>query len=167
MPKWYKAGKPTAWLRFRNRLGEVANVAAKRLGFPMVVEPTIYGERDAAEVERILKNGGAQQVFLSDEKYQMTDQISVEAFLALDDTDKERYVPIWHDCDDFSFRLMGQFHRGRWSCVGFAIAWSRVHAFNLFIDERGRVLVVEPQADRIFTLMDASEEYRPLELVIM
>lgn len=107
--------------------------------------------------------------FISDKRYYLPSVEDVQTFLALDDTDKEKYVTQFFDCDDFSFRLMGQIHVKPWASLAFGIAWSRVHAFNVFIGKDEQFYVVEPQNDKImlYETVKDTKEYGDLRLVIM
>lgn len=52
-------------------------------------------------------------------------------------------------CDDFSYRLMGEFSVPGWSDLAFGIVWTNLHALNCFIDESGNFWFVEPQTDTL------------------
>ena len=171
MPKWYKTGSPTLWLRSRNRLEELFRWIPK---IHDVLEPEIVGVLDANSIYTMLKEKGFKHIFLSDEQYQVTTKESIEKFLALDETDKVKYVPIWHDCDDFSFRLMGQFHRGKWGCLAIGVTWSQTHAFNDVVlailgesVSKAKLYIIEPQTDEVHLADELKEPYRPFVLVIM
>lgn len=116
-------------------------------------------------VEKLLEVYPFAKLYLADAVYYVCSRQTVEEFLAADDTEKERYVSETHDCDDFSFRLMGQFHTKPYSALAFGIAWSGVHAYNIFVSKEGSVLLVEPQTDQI--LEPSSDEAYSTELVIM
>jgi len=152
MPKWYVQGSPTLWLRIRNRIEEIANLITYKK-YPRLVEPKILGEIDHTAVYELFRYLNVKRIFLADEKYQITNITSIINFLKLDETNKRKYAPIWHDCDDFSFRLIGQFHRGKWAHCAIGIAWSPSHAYNVFItkDPNGNleVYAIEPQTDVI------------------
>lgn len=132
----------------------------------MALQPNIIGEVNSNVLYKKAKELGAQNVLLADEKYKLTDVASMKRFLELDDTDKPKYVPIWFDCDDFSFRLMGQFHTGKWASLAFGIAWSNTHAFNIFFDGN-KFWIIEPQTDQIIDAASASGAYKPIELIMM
>ena len=155
MLEWYFRGKPTRWLRLRNLLESIFRWVPK----VNVDEPNILGEKDGYWIYNELRSLGCTYIFLSDEKYQVTDKASIAQFLALDDTDKEKYTPVWFDCDNFSFRLMGQFHRGKWACLAFGIGWSETHAFNVFFDDK-ECYIVEPQTDNIIKASEAPSQYK-------
>jgi len=106
------------------------------------------------------------KLYLADVDYYLCPKQDVEEFLAEDPTDQERYVTEVFDCDDFSFRLMGQFHTKPYSALAFGIAWSSVHAYNVFIDIEGKVWIIEPQTDELIEPNEGKEEYKT-ELIIM
>jgi len=159
VPKWYRQGVPTLWLRIRNLAEELVNFVT--LGtFPTILKPEVTDTVDAHWIYKRLHEEipTLTRVLLSDEKYQLPTKDCIIKFLSLDDTDKRKYVPIWYDCDDFSFRLMGQFHRGNWACLAIGIAWSSTHAYNIFIDSLGTVYVIEPQTDVIIDHYSAARD---------
>lgn len=91
LPKWYKTGSPTLWLRSRNRLEELFRWIPK---IHDVLEPEIVGVLDANSIYTMLKKKGFEHIFLSDELYQITNLESIQRFLILDETDQVKYVPI-------------------------------------------------------------------------
>jgi len=172
LPKWYKEGSPTLWLRSRNKLEELLNLLTFGR-WPRVIKPEIVGIIDARTAYLVLKVAfpRIQRILLSDERYQITTMKSIKDFLSLDDTDKAKYVPVWYDCDDFSFRLMGQFHRGNWACLAVGIAWSKVHAYNIVILPREfaqyTVYIIEPQTDELLMAADVKDAAYDTVFVIM
>jgi len=100
MPKWYVNGVPTLWLRSRNRIEELF----RWLPRIEVLEPEIVDTVDARTIRNRLSEACPSSIhtFISDEKYQITNTRSIQKFLELDDTDKNKYVPVWFNCDDFS-----------------------------------------------------------------
>ncbi|MHA2063436.1 MAG: hypothetical protein ACXABY_03545 [Candidatus Thorarchaeota archaeon] len=88
------------------------------------------------------------QLFLSDKSYFLCAQDDIEAFLLQDKTNKFPYVANNYDCDDFSYRLMGQFSVPKWSGLCFGIVWTNTHALNCFFDESGEFWFLEPQTDK-------------------
>lgn len=124
----------------------------------LIAKPYKRKERriiDWTEVEVLLKRAFGEKCvfFLVDQKYKVPTLENVKKFLVEDKTDEYRYVPEWLDCDDFSFRLMGQFSYPGWSDIAFGIAVSQVHAYNCVIAERDgkmEVYLIEPQTDEVF-----------------
>ena len=65
-----------------------------------------------------------------------------------------KYTPEICDCDDFALisssgLALGAYKSGLATQPAFCIMWSRVHAFNGFIDNHNRVWIFEPQGGRI------------------
>jgi len=94
----------------------------------------------------------------SDDSYKLVDYDHLRAFLEDNDVSNREYIPEKHDCDDFSFILMGDVTR--WDAdLAFGIIWGITpegtgHAFNWFIDTDKKVWFVEPQTDEIFEPTD-------------
>lgn len=106
------------------------------------------------EVGAILKSY-TNNIWLSDGTFQLVDTENLKAFLASDPINGRPYVSEKHDCDDYSYELMG--HVSDWSPDNtFGIVWGLNasgggHAWNFFIDGNMEVKYVEPQNDVIFT----------------
>lgn len=92
---------------------------------------------------------GGGQVFLSDYTMTLASWDDIAWFLANDETNKATYVTEEYDCDNFSYRLMGQFSVPEWAKLAFGIVWTDVHAINCFIDEDENFWFVEPQTDEV------------------
>jgi len=116
-------------------------------------------------LEKLIEAYPCAKIYLADALYYTCPQETIESFLAEDPTDQERYTTETFDCDDFSFRLMGQFHTKPYAALAFGIAWSGVHAYNVFVSKEGKVLLVEPQTDEI--LEPTKDEVYATELIIM
>jgi len=92
-------------------------------------------------------------IHLSDKDYGLASVEDLKRFLKLDPTDKHGYVEVEHDCDDYSYTLLGA--STRWCPdLCFGLVWGVVpgiglHAFNIYINQTGQVYSVEPQTDKI------------------
>jgi len=85
-----------------------------------------------------------------DYEYALLTKKQVEEFLKSDWTNWKIYRKEKFDCDDFAIVLWGKFHEKFGNCsVGFAC--SNEHAFNIFIDDKKKLWLIEPQTDKIFT----------------
>lgn len=109
---------------------------------------------DVDSVEKLLRDAFGERciLFLVDQKYRIPTLESFRKFLQEDKTNLYKYVGEWFDCDDFSFRLMGQISIPGWSDITFGIATSMFHAYNCLIaeeDHEAKVFLVEPQTDEI------------------
>lgn len=120
--------------------------------------PKIKGKKkpvDWTVIQKLLKEAFGEKctLFLVDGKYRIPTLESFQKFLKEDKTDLFKYIPEEFDCDDFSFRLMGQVSYPGWSDIAFGIATSMTHAYNCIVCEDGgqnRVYLVEPQTDKVF-----------------
>ena len=102
------------------------------------------------ELRRLLRGQFPDaQIFLSDMDYKLCSIDDVNYFLKQDKTDKIKYQREYWDCDDASYRLLGQFSIPGWSALCFGICWSDLHSLNCFLDEAKQFWFVEPQKDTI------------------
>jgi len=92
-----------------------------------------------------------------DARYYVADIDKVREVLKETDIEKMRYEAEWYDCDDFTHALMGAFHRrkdtARTALFKTWVWWRKDqrilgHALCAMYD--GRVLMIEPQLDKIF-----------------
>ena len=122
-----------------------------------------------SEVKSILTEefGSTCKIYLSDGYYLRDTKQSLIDFLAKDNTDKFIYKKEVADCDDFSFRLLGNASFGDLEGTAFGILWTKTskcnHAVNCYIDNELNVWIVEPQNDSIFPL---PKDWHPM-LVVM
>jgi len=102
-----------------------------------------------------LDDEGIVKAFMSDEQYGLTSGAEMAGFLAEDRTNKFEYVNDLYDCDDFSYRLMGNLSVGKAARLALGIMWvvmgdGQGHALNVFVDDKLTVWCIEPQTDQIF-----------------
>ncbi len=111
-------------------------------------EPTSIGEIDNPELYKLLKELFPDAtIFLSDKTYKTCSLSDITTFLKQDMTNKIGYEDELFDCDDFSYRLMGQFSVKPWSALAFGICWTDKHALNCFVDYTRKFRFIEPQSD--------------------
>ena len=91
----------------------------------------------------------ATSLYLSDYDFLLCSPNDIALFLAQNETNKMGYVAEKRDCDDFAYRLMGDFSIPEWSDLCLGIMWTDNHAFNLFVTEEREILFIEPQTDEI------------------
>lgn len=97
------------------------------------------------------------EIKLSDSSYKLVDIERLKKFLKYNNTDRRVYKKIKHDCDDFSYILQGDVTR--WdSDLAFGIAWVHkpngvYHAMNVCITTDYEVVLIEPQTDRIISVL--------------
>ena len=119
---------------------------------PETIKPTSTEKATYTEVYEIIRDKFPEgDVYLSDKKYLLCAYDDIALFLAQDQTNKMGYVAEDLDCDDFSYRLMGQFSIPDWSALAFGIVWTSNHAQNCMIDQNKKFWFIEPQTDEIST----------------
>lgn len=106
----------------------------------------------------------ATHIYISDSTYWLCSDKDIENFLRMDETNKTPYIGEEFDCDDFSYRLMGQLSVPNWSGIAFGIVWTDLHALNCLIDESGKFWYIEPQTDR---LQEKLEEWQGSEILFI
>ena len=106
---------------------------------------------------------------VSDDYYYTTDINTIKEFLAYDKTNYKAYQSEIFDCDDFSLVLDGRVDLWQ-PALPFGIAWSKTHAFNIFIDKDKNIWIIEPQTDAVMTLEQARQsrmDYIPIKFVMI
>ena len=122
----------------------------KPLVEPEVILPTSTERIPVDELNTLIKGRFIDcQLYLSDLNYLLCSYDDIALFLAQDETNKMTYISEKRDCDDFAYRLMGQFSIPEWSDLCLGIIWTTNHAFNVFITEDKEILFIEPQSDTI------------------
>lgn len=94
-------------------------------------------------------------VYISDHEYWLCSKQDIDTILTYDKTNKAKYVSEQYDCDDFSYRLMGQLSTPTWAKIAFGIIWTDKHAFNIMVDDQLQVWFIEPQTDAVKVSLDA------------
>ena len=122
----------------------------KHIVEPETILPVSTKRISITELYSIIQSkfNGAR-IYLSDNEYLLCNPNDIALFLAQDETNKMGFVTEERDCDDFSYRLLGQFSIPDWSQLCFGIVWTDKHALNCFIDEDKNIWFVEPQTDSI------------------
>ncbi|MBW2648964.1 MAG: hypothetical protein JRC53_03970 [Deltaproteobacteria bacterium] len=148
--------------RARRRIKELEEQNSKLLELltppePPATEGIIAGANVRAAFLEVFPDS-AQHIYVSDTYYRITTIRNLRKFVEWDNTNTFGYISERHDCDDFSFSLMGAFARyPDWSSYPVAIIWADYgigpHAFTAAVawesyDNRvPRVYYIEPQND--------------------
>lgn len=121
---------------------------------PKQIKFTNKTEITGIEIGQLLKQY-CQNLWLSDGVAVLINDIDMKAFLTKNLVNDRKYITEYHDCDDYSFELMGDI-----SCVfpqgAFGMVWGNrasdgaPHAWNFYINENKEVKFIEPQNDSIF-----------------
>lgn len=117
---------------------------------PIVSTPSIRYSQVAALLTPYTKN-----IWISDDEFKTIDTENLKDFLKTNPVDGRRYITEAHDCDDYSYELMGDV--SDWNPAGaFGIVWGNraadgaPHAWNFYVDSNNQIMYVEPQTDEIF-----------------
>jgi len=108
------------------------------------------------------------QVYLSDVIYGLCSMTEAKKFSQQTKVAARKWIKEQHDCDEFSFALMGYWNEGlEQFCFG--IAWSRYHAFNIMLDHKKQVWIVEPQNNNFIRIEDIKKNklYWPIRLILI
>jgi hypothetical protein len=122
--------------------------------------PTIKGRIGADVIERLYADIFPKQrnaIYISDSVFEITTISELRRFVAWDNVNIFKYVPEYHDCDDFAMALAGDFAKyPGWSGFPVSFLWGSYyggHAFCTtvawpsFTDRTPTVYFIEPQND--------------------
>jgi len=130
--------------------------------------PKITGEIELEELYSLLKGKFPDaRIYLSDRKYNLATKSEIQRFLERDETDKYKYQVTYFDCDNYSYRLMGNASIPEWASLAFGICWTVTHAFNIFVGSDKKVYLIEPQSDKVYEFDKAPLQYKKLRLIVM
>ena len=134
-----------------------------------LTEPSTYGTISYGDVSSILNNCFPNaEINISDSYFNLTTMEEAKVFTVDTKVCYRKWVAEDHDCDNFSFALMGYWSQGLKS-FAFGIAWSAGHAFNFMIDKDKKVWIIEPQTNSYMLLVDAQKNpmYSNVRLVLL
>lgn len=133
-----------------------------------IPKPKITGRISITKLRKLLRDNKIYNIYLSDGHYDLCSLKEAKRFLKADKSDLKKYKHEVYDCDNFSRALWGYWQEWQATiCMG--IAWSKGHAFNIFIDDQFEIYIIEPQSDHVFKLKDIvnNKAYYPLRLVVI
>lgn len=106
--------------------------------------------------QRLQRQFPNAQIRIRDRDLTATTKREFEAWLERDIGNYKKYHKGWYDCDDYAMELRYKmFKFGHTYKTTFTIAycegllWSEYHAYNLLIDNKDAIYIIEPQNDRI------------------
>lgn len=121
-----------------------------------ITQPLITGKIEISELAKIVKPY-AKEIYLSDGIFQLTSVKEASKFTAKTKVTGKKYTAEGHDCDNFSFALMGYWSQ-ELSSFAFGIAWSGEHAFNWMVDDQKELWVCEPQTNSWMKINEAQKQ---------
>ncbi len=75
------------------------------------------------------------------------DMEDINTFLEQDQTNRQRYITEKFDCDNFAFRLKGQFSVPGWATLSIGLVRTELHMLCGFLDNNLDWWFIEPQTD--------------------
>jgi len=121
-----------------------------------ITQPLILGQITISELAKILQPY-AKEIYLSDNVFMLTSVNEAKKFTQKTMVSQANYSSEGHDCDNFSFALMGYWSE-ELSSFAFGIAWSGVHAFNWMVNDAKQLWVCEPQTNNWITISEAQKQ---------
>ena len=133
------------------------------------VEAKSYGRVSYNNAMGILKKAlNPSQVYLSDLNFDVTTVAEAKRFSKETLVNTKKYASESHDCENFSWALLGYWSEGLKS-FAFGFAWSNSHSFNIMIDSDGKVWIIEPQTNEYIPVEKAKKlkQFFPIRLIVM
>lgn len=135
----------------------------------IIETPISKGIISINEIRDILKKYcSINNIYLSDPAYLLTSKDEADKYTKQSLINTRKYVKDVHDCDNFSFALIGYWSDSLKSFC-FGIAWSKSHAFNIMIDNDKQVWICEPQSNMWYKIeqIQNNKMYYPLRLILI
>ena len=128
-------------------------------------EPKKLGEINILKLRNLL-SPYCKDIHLSDKIYGLTNVEEAKRFSIATKIEARKWIREAYDCDEFSFALMGYWNDGL-KQFAFGIAWSDLHAFNIMVDDKKQVWIIEPQENKFIKIEDAKSPYKPLKVIMI
>jgi|GEM_PF-5567909 len=123
-------------------------------GFPKQESQETISWSSAKEITENTTGIGIVTYHNSDAYYKFVDIEHLKNFMEVNPVSKRTYVPEEHDCDDFSYELMGDV--SKWDpALAFGIIWGitpsgNSHVWNWCVGLDKKIWFIEPQTDKVF-----------------
>jgi len=161
--KCYEKGKEISELKLDN----VALQDAMKGDSEAIDEPKRLDIITGASLRKLLAPY-AKSVHISDNVFGLTSQRKAKDFSVKTKVASNKWLSEKYDCDEFSFALMGYWNKGL-SQFAFGIAWTNVHAFNIMVDDKEQIWIVEPQTNKFtrIELMKNHLSYKDIDVILI
>ena len=132
-----------------------------------LIQPDKLAEISIFEL-RMLLYPYCKNLHLSDKTYSLTSVEKAKKFSEETKVFTRKWIREQHDCDEFSSALNGYWNDGL-KQFAFGIAWSKPHAFNIMVDDKRQIWIVEPMTNKFTKIEDMKDnsKYYPLTLVLI
>lgn len=146
MFEWLKKRDNDIIEELSKRIIELTNTIRqdKKIVCPKVIDTISYNS-----VMKILSDNGIKNVELSDNYFDLTSVDEAKKYSEETKVQYEKYVSEEHDCDNFSFALLGYWSESLKS-FAFGTARSMTHRYNIMIDDKKELWICEPQTNQWF-----------------
>jgi len=153
-------------LHINDLLREIASLKKQNLS-AIIKQPEKLGEMHIKDMRHLLESH-CKNVHLSDVIYGLTSMTKARAFSKATKLESKKWVKEKHDCDEFSFALMGYWNTGL-KQFALGIAWSKIHAFNIMVDHNKKVWIIEPQTNKFIRIetIKTNKLYYPIEVIMI
>lgn len=97
--------------------------------------------------------GDVKTVMVNDLRYHSYTLSDFKYWIEKDKTDEAIYSTDYFDCDDFAYVFFASTRKTLIGCpvgVCYVMNGAEAHALNFFIDENRKLMMYEPQTDRVF-----------------
>ena len=132
-----------------------------------IQEPELKGTINLSPLRTML-TPHTKNLYLSDINYGVTTKTQAQMFSNATKVQSRKYIKAQHDCDEYSFALAGYWNAGlKQFCFG--MAWSESHAFNIMVDYKNQIWIVEPQSNKFTKIEDKMKDkhYYPFDFIII
>ena len=132
-----------------------------------IEEPTVKGTINMSPLKAMLAPH-TKNLYLSDINCSTTSKTEAIRFSNKTKVQARKYVKAQHDCDEYSFALAGYWNAGlKQFCFG--MAWTETHAFNIMVDYRNQIWIVEPQTNKFTKIEDKMKDknFYPLNFILI
>lgn len=94
------------------------------------------------------------------------DIADINMFLEYDQTNRQKYITEKYDCDNFAFRLKGQFSVPGWATLAIGLVRTDLHMLAGFLDTNLDWWFIEPQTDGLSAKLAAWQGSRVIYIII-
>jgi hypothetical protein len=131
-----------------------------------LIFPVANGKILISETYILLNNLGIGNISLSDEYFNLCSVEEARTFTESTAVQKRKWEEENHDCDNFSFALLGYWSTGLKS-FAFGYARSTSHAYNIMIDNNKEVWICEPQTNEWIKYKENKDaKYKTIQVIM-
>jgi hypothetical protein len=117
-----------------------------------------------SKLREILERLTANIYELDSKKYPYTSKEIVKSKLKFNWLEGLFYRSDVNDCDDYAIRQMSRMRK-----YGVGLVFSNSHAFNIFVDDKKEIYLIEPQTGKVLDekTFKSNKLYYPIQLILI